>query len=131
MRLAPVVLVLPLLLPLGGCYDVLAAVFFANAGSLMLTGGTVPDVLISAVAGKHCSLARLENGRTYCREDEPNPPSPVRCYRTLGDPDCYLGPEVPDNPRQEIGLNDHNRPHTPLQPDPPIMPLELMPSNMN
>lgn len=131
MTLARTAALFSLLLPLAGCVDVLTGVFFGNVGSLMLTGGTVPDVLISTVTGKHCTVARLENGRTYCREDEPNPPSPVRCYRTIGDPDCYLGPGESDDPRREIGLNDHNRPHVPLQPSPPIMPLELMPSNMN
>lgn len=96
-----------LVLTLGGCWEGWAIAGGINAGSLMLTGGTVPDVVVSLVTGKTCSVVRLEQGRTYCREDEPNPKPNVYCYATLATPDCYSEPLPVEARRQELGPENY------------------------
>ncbi|MBL4691973.1 MAG: hypothetical protein JKY92_01405 [Magnetovibrio sp.] len=56
---------------------------------VMGTDKTLTDHFISYQRGKDCSTVREEKGRTYCREDEPNPIQDLKCYRTLGDVMCY------------------------------------------
>ena len=60
--------------------------------SVMGTDKTIIDHLVSFQRGKDCSTVRMEQGRTYCREDEPNPQYEGYCYRTLGDVTCYEQP---------------------------------------
>ncbi len=59
------------------------------------TGKTLPDHLVSFYTGKDCSTVRYEGGRTYCREDEPNP-NPAEnlyCYNELASVTCYDRPD--------------------------------------
>lgn len=74
-----------------------------SAGVVMASDKTLTDHLISFNSGKNCSTVRLEQGRTYCREDEPNPIPAMHCYRTLGDVMCYAAPEASRQPGDEIG----------------------------
>ncbi len=62
-----------------------------DVGVIMATGKTLGDQFVSYRTGKDCSTVRLEQGRTYCREDEPNPVmSTKNCEHTLGDVTCYV-----------------------------------------
>ncbi len=62
-----------------------------DVGVIMATGKTLSDQVVSYQTGKDCSTVRVEQGRTYCREDEPNPVmSTKNCQRTLGDVTCYV-----------------------------------------
>jgi len=64
-----------------------------STGVTMATDKTLSDHFVSYQTGKDCSTVRVEQGRTYCREDEPNPIPNVHCYRTIGDVTCYSEPD--------------------------------------
>lgn len=105
MRIFAAALLLALALPLAGCAEALVA----STSSLMTTDKTLPDQLISLAARKDCSILRRQRGRTYCREDEPNPAPNVYCFHTLGRAECFSKPVDPTASRREvIGQNDHN-----------------------
>ena len=65
------------------------------------TGKTITDHIVSFTTGKNCSTIRKNIGLHYCEEDEIAVPDNVFCYTTLGDITCYERP-VPysDNKRQ-------------------------------
>ena len=102
-------LVLPLVLglPLGGCLETAATVGAVSVAGVPLIGRTLPDAVISTVAGKDCSLVRLNAGKSYCAPEEKPPEQPVVCTRSLGVVDCWRNPkdlgtaytEVADGPR--------------------------------
>ena len=74
-----------------------------SGASVMATDKTIPDHIVSYRSGKDCSTVRTEQGRTYCREDEPNPQPVAYCYRTLGDVTCYAEPDPARHPGEQIG----------------------------
>jgi hypothetical protein len=74
-----------------------------SAGMVMATKKTLTDHIVSYQTGKDCSTVRVEEGRTYCREDEPNPLPTVNCYQTLGDVMCYAKPDPSRSPDDAIG----------------------------
>ncbi|MBF0248320.1 MAG: hypothetical protein HQL36_09670 [Alphaproteobacteria bacterium] len=74
-----------------------------STGVTMATDKTLKDHLVSFHRSKDCSTVRLEQGRTYCREDEPNPAPNVYCYRTLADVTCYRAPEPGRPAEEEVG----------------------------
>lgn len=74
-----------------------------SSGVVMATDKTLSDHLMSYQTGKDCSTVRIEQGRTYCREDEPNPMPVVHCYQTLGDVTCYAAPDPNRRPGDAIG----------------------------
>jgi len=74
-----------------------------SSGVVMATDKTLSDHLMSYRTGKDCSTVRVEQGRTYCREDEPNPMPTVHCYQTLGDVMCYAAPDPSRKPGDAIG----------------------------
>ncbi|MBP0444241.1 hypothetical protein J8J14_05565 [Roseomonas sp. SSH11] len=89
-------LFLPLLLAaLPGC-EAVVPVAAANGVSLMLTGRAVPDLMVSGLSGRDCSVAYLDAGERYCRP-ESQPQAQPYCTRSLGSVDCWNGP-VPGNP---------------------------------
>ena len=98
-------LVLPLVL--GGCLETAATVGAVSVAGVPLIGRTLPDAVISTVAGKDCSLVRLDAGKSYCAPEEKPPEQPVVCTRSLGVVDCWRNPkdlgtaytEVADGPR--------------------------------
>lgn len=83
----PVRFLLPLLLALPGCEAVvpLAAV---NGVSLMVTGRAVPDLVVSGLTGRDCSIAYLDARERYCRPEFEVVEQP-RCTRSLGAVDCW------------------------------------------
>lgn len=74
-----------------------------STGVTMATDKTLSDHLVSYQSGKDCSTVRLEQGRTYCKEDEPNPIPDVHCYRTLADVTCYREPDPKRSLDERIG----------------------------
>jgi hypothetical protein len=98
-------LVLPLVL--GGCLETAATVGAVSVAGVPLIGRTLPDAVISTVAGKDCSLVRLDAGKSYCAPEEKPPEQPIVCTRSLGVVDCWRNPkdlgaaytEVADGPR--------------------------------
>lgn len=75
-----------------------------SAAVVMATDKTLSDHLVSWNLGKDCSTVRVEQGRTYCREDEPNPTPTVFCYPTLGDVMCYAEPDPTRHPDARTGV---------------------------
>ncbi len=92
-RRTPALLLLLLALP--GC-EAVVPLAAANGVSLMLTGRAVPDIVVSGLSGRDCSVAYLDAGQRYCRP-EPVPVIQPFCTRSLGAVDCWAGP-VPGNP---------------------------------
>lgn len=84
----PLLLLCPLLL--AGCDGPgLFALGAVNVASLTLTGRAVPDLVVSGVTGRDCSVARLDRERSYCGpSNDPPPPAPF-CTRSLGSVDCW------------------------------------------
>lgn len=74
-----------------------------SAGMTMGTGKTLTDHAVSMYTDKDCSTVRTEQGRTYCREDEPNPAPTVHCYRTIADVTCYAVPEETRTLEERVG----------------------------
>jgi hypothetical protein len=68
----------------------------------MLTGRAVPDILVSGVSGRDCSVAYLDAGERYCRS-EPEPVAQPRCTRSLGSVDCWVGPLPGNPPPRDVG----------------------------
>jgi hypothetical protein len=113
-------ILLPVLLPallLGGCLETAAAVGAVSVAAVPLIGRTLPDVAVSAVTGKDCSLVRLDAGKTYCADEEKAPEQQVVCTRSLGVVDCWRNPkdlgvaytEVADGPRALTPAQEANR----------------------
>ncbi|WP_264715899.1 hypothetical protein [Limobrevibacterium gyesilva] len=106
-------LLLSLVLPACTPQDRLAAAAL-NVGSVPVFGRSIPDVAVSLVSGKDCSVVRLEQGKSYCREAEPPPPRPPFCTRSLGTVDCWSNPEMlSGGPPREVA--DGPRALTPAQ----------------
>lgn len=74
-----------------------------SVATTMGTGKTLTDHAVSLYTNKDCSTVRSEQGRTYCREDEPNPAPTVQCYPTIGDVTCYAVPETTRSLDERVG----------------------------
>jgi hypothetical protein len=82
-------------------------------GSIAVIQRSPLDAVYSIVAGKDCSVVRLDQGKSYCRPVEPPPEPPPFCTRSLGVADCWQDPaSLPDHPRE---LADGPRTLTPTQ----------------
>lgn len=107
-------LILPLFLALlPGC-EAVVPLAAANGVSLMLTGRAVPDLVVSGLSGRDCSIAHLDAGERYCRP-EPTPLAQPYCTRSLGAVDCWTGPVPGLPPPRAVG---QARPEEPVQPWP-------------
>lgn len=85
----------------------------ANIASVMVIGRTVPDAVVSAVAGRDCSAVRLDRGLSYCAAREAAPAPPPYCTRSLGRVDCWRQPPLAQ-PLQ-VGVADGRVALTPQQ----------------
>jgi hypothetical protein len=99
---------LALLLPLNACgigpgvlYGSMAG---ANAVSTAVIGRDIADATISLASGKDCSIARLDQGQTYCKPAREPVADPPYCTRSIGAVDCWREPP-PTYPARE-GLAD-------------------------
>jgi len=85
------------LILLGGCdaaVPVTGGIAAANIGSVMVIGRTVPDAVVSAVAGRDCSAVRLDRGLSYCAPEEAPPAGAVYCTKSIGAVDCWRQPPL-------------------------------------
>ena len=92
-----------LLAAAGGCapFNEAAGTFAGIETVVMLPvfGRTSTDLLYSLVAGRDCSIVRLEQGKRYCAPREAPPAPPLFCTRSLGVVDCWANPALlPDHP---------------------------------
>ena len=74
----------------------------ASAAAIPVFGRTVPDIFVSAVTGRDCSIVRLEQGQRYCRVMDPPLATPPVCTRSLGTVDCWANPDVFGSPTHGI-----------------------------
>ena len=57
----------------------------------------MPDIAVSAVTGRDCSIARLDRRLSYCAPSLDPPDPPPFCTRSIGGTDCWVTrpPAVP------------------------------------
>ena len=67
------------------------------------TGKTISDHIVSFATGKNCSTVRKNTGKHYCEEDEVAVPEEVFCYNTLGEVSCYAEPRPHGEPQSNLG----------------------------
>lgn len=90
----------------GGCATSLiepaGAFGAASAAAVPVFGRSIPDMVYSAITGKDCSVVRLDQGKSYCRQmDPPIAPAPF-CTRSLGTIDCWANPDAFPPGRQSV-----------------------------
>jgi len=79
--------------------------------TLISTGKTIADHIVSFTTGKDCSTVRKNVGQHYCEEDDVAVQDEVFCYKTLGDVSCYPIPAPHGEKQQSLGqYSDLNRP---------------------
>jgi hypothetical protein len=101
----PLLPLLLLALPLGGCAnwtEPTGAFVAANAASVVVFGRSIPDLAVSGVTGKDCSVVRLDQGKSYCAPPEQPPGTPQFCTRSLARVDCWASPAVLPNRQQGV-----------------------------
>ncbi|MGF1639654.1 MAG: hypothetical protein ACFCUO_01750 [Rhodospirillales bacterium] len=89
------------------CLSALVAcneVSMLGAASVVTTEKTLVDHAVSYLSGKDCYTVRKDAGRSYCREDEANPPPAVHCFRDLGGVSCYAERDPFGDRRQAVGI---------------------------
>jgi hypothetical protein len=79
------------LLALPGCDTAsLAAGAAVNVASITLVGRSVPDIVISGLSGRDCSIVRVDRGLSYCALEQAAPGPPPYCTPSLGRVDCWV-----------------------------------------
>lgn len=91
--------------PLGGCgmpAELMSAGAIAGvAGTIAVFGRSPADLVVSLVSGKDCSIVRWDEGKSYCKPQEPPPQPPTFCTRSLGVVNCWSDPALlKDHPTQ-------------------------------
>ncbi len=98
-RSALILLAAALPLGLSGCgVGGVSALAAAEVASIPVFQRGLPDMLYSAVSGRDCSVVRLDQGKTLCRDPAPPPFRAPFCTRSLGVVDCWLNPEALNGP---------------------------------
>lgn len=111
-----------LLVPLVACGGVawttpVGAAAGVNLVSVIVLHRSVLDVLWSLASGRDCSIVRLDQGLSYCKPLEPEPPPLPYCTHTLGWVDCWSDPsllanlpeQVADGPYELTPAQEKNR----------------------
>lgn len=99
-------LLLLVMISISGCgvslVEPAGALLAASTATIPVFGRSLPDLVVSGLSGRDCSIVRLEQGRSYCRTtDPPIAPDPV-CTRSLGTVECWNNPEVFGTPQRGI-----------------------------
>lgn len=63
-------------------------------GSVATIGRSPTDAVYSLATGKDCSVVRLDQGKSYCRPQEPPPHVPDFCTHSLARVDCWQQPDL-------------------------------------
>lgn len=72
------------------------------AGAPVFGRGLV-DVGVSGLAGRDCSIMRLDRGQTYCAPRDPSQRQQPYCTRSLGTVDCWADPGLVAALGREVG----------------------------
>lgn len=96
-----------------GQYPVTSGILQAEVVSLVATGKSASDHIVSLSTGKDCSSIRAKDEGQYCVSKNPPIQRPdVYCYRSLGQVSCYREPDPYGDGAQAVGLEAYNRPQT-------------------
>ncbi len=104
MRRTAVLLVL-LVPALAGCSpwtEPAGAFLAANAASVVVFGKAIPDLAVSGISGRDCSIVHLDQGKSYCTPQEPPPKQPEFCTRSLARVDCWTSAAVLPEPQEGV-----------------------------
>lgn len=77
--------------------------------SLINTGKTIDDHVISLVTGKDCSIVRASQGGPYCVDIPPPVPQVAvtsYCYKSLASVSCFAAPLATDEARFDGSRTD-------------------------
>ena len=98
MRVFPLwpILLLPMLTACGR--EPWGAFAAANAASIPAFHRSIPDLLISGVSGRDCSVVHLDQGKSYCSPPEAPPDPQPYCTHSLGVVDCWVNPQALPGP---------------------------------
>jgi hypothetical protein len=77
-------------------------VAIASLATVPLLGRALPDVLYSGLTGKDCSVVRLDQGKSYCRPQDPPIEAAPICTRSLGTIDCWIDPDHLTSPARPL-----------------------------
>ena len=84
---------------IGGCSVVanpplsMQGMMAVDGMTVVSTGKTISDHLVSYASGKNCSTVRRQIGQNFCEEDELSEPEEIYCYNSLGDVNCFATPQ--------------------------------------
>jgi hypothetical protein len=93
-----------------GQYPITSGILQAEVVSLVATGKTASDHIVSLSTGKDCSTIRAKDEGQYCVSKNPPIQRPdVYCYRTLGQVSCYREPDPYGDGAQAVGIEAYNR----------------------
>ncbi len=82
-------------------YPITAAAIAVDGVSIINTGKTIDDQVISLATGRDCSIVRASQGGPYCVDIPPPVPMVARttyCYQSLASASCYDRPSPVDRP---------------------------------
>ena len=72
----------------------------ANMATVVHSGKTIPDFILSSQSKKNCSIVHASRNEEYCQDHPPSQKEALAaladtryCYRTLGGIDCYDRPD--------------------------------------
>ena len=61
--------------------------------TVVTTGKTLSDHVVSYMSGKNCSTVRRKTGQNFCEEDDLSTPEEIYCYNSLGNVNCFASPQ--------------------------------------
>ena len=106
-------LLVPLLAGCANWTEPTGAFVAANAASVVVFGRSIPDLAVSGISGRDCSVVHLDQGKSYCAPPEGAPLTPRFCTRSLALVDCWDSPAV--LPEVQEGVADGPARLTPNQ----------------
>ena len=83
----------------GGCSAVTSApnmmpeMMGIDGVTVVTTGKTISDHVVSYMSGKNCSTVRRKTGQNFCEEDDLSTPEEIYCYNSLGNVNCFASPQ--------------------------------------
>ena len=94
---------------LGGCAAVTSApsmtptMLGIDGVTVVTTGKTISDHIVSYASGKNCSTVRRQTGQNFCEEDDLSTPEEIYCYNSLGNVNCFATPQPYGQGNSTIG----------------------------
>ena len=74
-----------------------------DGATVITTGKTISDHIVSYATGKNCSTVRRQTGQNFCEEDDLSTPEEIYCYNSLGDVNCFASPQPYGQGGQTVG----------------------------